>query len=127
MREQEVLAALAELVKLHALPHHTQRQDDFVIVLGSRDPNYYSQCFFQDEHFWCEAVSNYYLDPQHALGKEQTSRLVGLGWNPPTSNVPNWSGIRRNANEVAALVVTTLDEVYGVNLDTLEVRKGWVS
>src|SRR5258708_5691542 len=64
MREQEVLAALAELVKLHALPHHTQRQDDFVIVLGSRDPNYYSQCFFQDEPFLCAPDSTYHLAPQ---------------------------------------------------------------
>lgn len=109
-RAAEIRAALTKLVEQSAV-------EESVIVLGDPEANYYTQCFAEEGAFWCEAVSNEWLDSAHALTSEQTSRLASLGWNPPGSDLPNWWCVRDHVLDVCALFVRTLSEVYGVALD----------
>jgi hypothetical protein len=118
-RAGEIRAALIELVDQSEI-------DEFVVVLGDEAANYYTQCFAEEGSFWCEAVSNEYLDKTHALTSDQTSQLATFGWNPPGSDLPNWWCVRDEVQDVCALFVRTLSEVYGVGLDApLEIQRSW--
>lgn len=90
---------------------------DFVILTGDTDANYFAQCIREEDGFWCEAVSNAYLDAPHRLGAAQTARLAAFGWNPPERGLFNWWCVREDPVDVAALMVRTLNEVFGVPLD----------
>jgi hypothetical protein len=87
-----------------------------VIVSAGPEAEYYTQCFEEERGFWCEAVSNKFLDASR-LDEDQMSRLVTFGWNPPGGDLPNWWCVKGAPEDVAALMVRTLNEVYGVHLD----------
>jgi hypothetical protein len=118
-RGKEIVESLFELL-LHA------NADDFIIVVGDSEANYYTQCFAEEGSFWCEAVSDAFLDGNHALNADQTTLLATLGWNPPGTNRPNWWCVRESVEDVAALMVRTLSDVYGVRLDSpLGIETSW--
>ena len=118
-RGKEIVGSLFELL-LRA------NGDDFIIVIGDSEANYYTQCFAEEGSFWCEAVSNEFLNESDALNADQTSLLASLGWNPPGTDRPNWWCVQQSVEDVAALMVRTLGDVYGVPLDSpLEIEASW--
>src|SRR3954451_24467773 len=82
-RREQVEAALTQLLD-------RGHPDEFVVVIGDGEANYYTQSFAEEGSFWCEAVANQYLDAAHVLSAEATARLSALGWNPPGDSVANW-------------------------------------
>ena len=64
-------------------------------------------------------MSNEFVAAEDALGSGQLARLGELGWNPPQGETRNWWSFQDGASpeELAALAVRTLNEVYGVPLD----------
>ena len=115
-RATEIRAELNELLA---------QENGFVIVQGDIEANYYTQSFAEGGAFWCEAPSNDVLEAVHVLERDQTSRLVALGWNPPRADTPNWWCIQEDAESAAALMVRTLSEVYGVALDVpFQIERG---
>lgn len=72
----------------------------------------------------CEVPANRFLHPAFRLDKPQRDRLLELGWRPPT-NEPNGSRSyhldrkRTHCDELAALSVQVLREMWGVPHPTL--------
>jgi hypothetical protein len=121
VRAGEVAAGLEELLE-------RANVEEFLIVNGDPTRNYFTQFFAEDGAFWCEAVANEFLQAGDSLGAGQTSRLGAFGWNPPEGAIPNWWCMPDDSspNNVAALAVRTLNEVYGVGLDApFEIEKSW--
>ena len=120
-RGKEIVESLFELL-LRA------NTDDFIIVIGDSEANYYTQCFAEEGSFWCEAVSNEFLEASHALDADQTTLLATLGWNPPGTNRLNWWCVQQSVEDVAALMVRSLSDVYGVRLDSpLKIETSWAA
>jgi TIR domain len=120
-RCQQIEAALAQLLD-------RGHPDEFIVVVGDGEANYYTQCFAEEGSLWCEAVANDYLDAAHALSADATARLSALGWNPPGDSVPNWWCVRPTPQSVATLMVRTLGEAYGVRLDQpFRIERSWAS
>jgi hypothetical protein len=120
-RRQDVEAALAQLLD-------RGEPDEFIVVVGDAEANYYTQAFAEEGSFWCEAVANQYLDAGHALSADGTARLSALGWNAPTDEVPNWWCVRPTRESAATLMVQTLAEAYGVRLDQpFAIERSWES
>ena len=111
-RLDEVAAAIAPLLE-------PGNAGSFVVVVGDVERNYYTQFYAEPEGIWSEAVSNEFVAGKDALGSGQVSRLGELGWNPPQGETRNWWSFQDGASpeELAALAVRTLNEVYGVSLD----------
>jgi cell pole-organizing protein PopZ len=82
-RRREIVAALEELLA---------RPGEHLIISVAHPPNYYVQFLAEEGALWCEAVSNQWIEPQHALGAEEMARLAELGWNAPEENLPNGGG-----------------------------------
>jgi hypothetical protein len=126
-RSREIVLALRELLR------QPKESDTFVTIYEKSRGHYYMQCVAEppDGGFWCEAVSNEFLDPGNELGAAQMSRLSALGWESPDapgSSSPNWACALDDVEEVASLMVRTLSEVYGAHLnEPLEIDKGWES
>jgi hypothetical protein len=99
---------------------------DYEHVLIGGKSGYFTQCMHMEEGFWSEAVSNEEdLGPKYKLGTPQTSHLTALGWNQPEAGDDWWSD-EDDAGNVAALMVRTLSEVYGVPLDKpFKIEKSW--
>jgi hypothetical protein len=122
MREIEIELVLREL---QGRPE-AEEDIDSIIISGQSRKHYWTQCLIIADGFWCVAVSNEHLDPEYKLGTPQTSHLTALGWKPPEANLPNWWYDEDDAGNVAALMVRTLSEVYGVPLDKpLKILKSW--
>lgn len=120
-RSAELQAALEEL--------RTQAEGAYLIVI---DPvrGYFTQFLGDETGFWCEAVSNEFLEPGDALDDDQLSRLASLGWRPPMESTPNWwyGEDARSAADVAVASVRALRDVYGVSLDKpFKLEKSWES
>src|SRR5689334_24838144 len=99
---------------------------DSIIINGQSRKHYWTQCLIIEDGFWCATEFDEYLDPEYKLGTAQTSYLTALGWKPPEVNLPHWWYDEDDAGNVAALMVRTLDEVYGIPLDKpFEIQKSW--
>jgi hypothetical protein len=121
-RSREIAIVLRELLR------QPKESGPYVIVSEESRRHYFTQCLAdpQDGTFWCEAVSNEFLDPGKELGAAQMSRLSALGWDPPGADVDNWSCVLDTAEDVASLMVRTLSEVYGARLnEPLHIEKPW--
>ncbi len=97
---------------------------------------YYVQFAIESDLVRAEAVSNGYLDAIHKLSDQGCSKLLELGWNPPTHLPGQADGpIQGSPNffvdvrmpvpygAIAILATDTLRRIYGVqNLGELEYK-----
>jgi hypothetical protein len=110
---------------------------DRCLVLSAKRRGYFVQVLaLGDEGVRAEAVSNAWLRPRHALDAQRLSRLAALGWSAPTLTRAEFEAFDGNDESVtppagstnhvrtwehpapfaaiAALVLATLREVYGI-------------
>ncbi len=127
-----------------ALRFQTVEARDYLIIWGDRDRNYYVQ-FPSPQRpgpsglppsLHSEAVSDLYLTPENALGKQGAKCLLGLGWDAPTSaqalrryvvggETANWHrefGLPGDEafRSIADVVLKTLSNAYGYSGGSLE-------
>lgn len=111
-RAAELESALDELRSNQGVAH--------LIVNADPARQYYAQFAAEGAAYWCEVVSNEFLEPASALNSAQLSQLESFGWNPPAGSIPNWwfAPETTSAAEVALFVLRTLRDVYGVSLQS---------
>ncbi|HEU0077255.1 MAG TPA: hypothetical protein VFQ76_06375 [Longimicrobiaceae bacterium] len=93
--------------------------DTVVIQTPDRASFYVQFCVQPGRVIWGEAVSNAYLDPEHALSPVQRQRLVDDGWHEPEGDVRNYfrQWPIRGSHDVLDIARATLrafTDVYGV-------------
>ncbi len=104
-------------------------KDEYLIV-SKKTAWHYVQFAIESDLVRAEAVSNRYLDTIHKLSDQARSKLLALGWNPPTHlpdeadgptghprGSPNYYLDFRGAipyASVATLASATLRQIYGV-------------
>jgi hypothetical protein len=120
-RMREVVAGLEDLI--------AQPVGEYLIISADDERNYYTQYRTDEKGLWCEAVSNQWLEPEHALEPQQISRLAELGWKAPEENLPNWwwaAPEDTSLEAVATLTLETLTSVYGAQpAKELGLKRSW--
>ncbi|MGI8940108.1 MAG: TY-Chap domain-containing protein [Iamia sp.] len=112
-----VEAALAR--KLWSLAPRHSRTAVIVSIKDGGVSNHFTQTLVDwEDGAWVEAVSNTFIESaDHQISDDQTRLLTGLGFEPPTDEMPNHFVVYPQPvdwSHVAALVVRTLESVYGV-------------
>ncbi|MEU8239043.1 hypothetical protein AB0C07_12415 [Actinoplanes missouriensis] len=92
------------------------------VVILEAPGNRYTELVQLTDGLGLDAVSNNFLPPDGRLAPEQEAGLRAKGWQPPDEpgelnwwlRIKKWPLHSRDAASIAALMVSTLREVYGV-------------
>jgi hypothetical protein len=119
------LDEVARVGALRTLLEHGERsgfEGQHVIFHGDEERNYYVQFAVDEGGLFCEAVYNYYLEPENHLTGDQVARLLALGWSPPEDEEQNFFRIFQPTSDedlraIVALARRAFIEVYGLPED----------
>lgn len=109
----EVREQLSGILNLRA------KSDDRFVALSNSNADRFVQFAHDDnaESVRCEAVSNNFLTGSSRLTDSSVSALLALGWNMPTTKLPNfWRTYKRGTSEktLASFAVRTMKEAFGI-------------
>ena len=117
----EKLSAI--VTALHRLQTEGQ-EDAYCIFTASIAKNYYIQFSGSsaERKLYAEAVSNRFLEETHTLNAQKLTALTRLGWLFDPQEAPNFYRIcvadrADDRADIAKIVVRTLVEIYGLQID----------